>query len=69
MKERKRCQAVEKNSDRVKSGGHGDHRENAGRKIRDDIECDKVERTIRVGRPKYDIWRIDLCPNGETYVP
>ena len=64
MKERKRCQAVVKNSDRVKMGGHGGHRENASRKIQDDVECDKVERSIRVGRPKYDLWRLDLFRNG-----
>jgi len=76
MKERKRCQAVVKNSDRVKMGGHGGHRdgtgghrENAGRKIQDDVEWHKVAQTIRVGRPKYDLWRLDLCRNGETYVP
>lgn len=48
VKERKRCQAVVKNSDRVKMGGHGGHRENAGRKIQDDVECDKVDR-VKMG--------------------
>ena len=60
---------VKAESGDAKSGDAGGHRENAGRKIQDDVEWHKVAQTIRVGRPKYDLWRLDLCRNGETYVP
>ena len=65
MKERKRCQAVVNNSNRVKSGDHGGHRDGAGRKLEQEAV---VASTIRRGRAEYDVWRVKLCPNDETYV-
>jgi hypothetical protein len=84
MKARKRCQdkankkkraigadrseeaidaAAASNSKRAKIGNHGGHRDDAGRKP-DDV----VANSIRRGRPSCDVWRVTLCPNGETYV-
>jgi hypothetical protein len=84
MNERKRCQTAANNkkrkrgaersreeidtvasasSKRAESGNAGGHRDGAGRKPKD-----VVANSIRTGRPRCDAWRINLCPNGETYV-
>jgi len=48
---------------RAKSGDAGGHRDGAGRKPED-----VVANSIRRGRPRCDVWRVNLCPNDETYV-
>ncbi len=47
---------------RVNSGDHGGHRDGAGRKPED-----VVANSIRRGDPKYDLWPLKLCRNGEMY--
>jgi len=51
------------NGKRAKSGDAGGHRDGAGRKPED-----VVANSIRRGCPRYDVWRVKLCPNDETYV-
>ena len=84
MNERKRCQTAASNkkrprgeerskeeidavaaasSKRAKSGDAGGHRDGAGRKPEDD-----VANSFRRGHPRNDVWRVELCPNDETYV-
>jgi len=51
------------NGKRAKSGDAGGHRDGAGRKPED-----VVANSIRRGHPRCDVWRVELCPNDETYV-
>jgi hypothetical protein len=53
------------NGKRAKRGGHGGHRDGTGRKLEQEAV---VASTIRRGREEYDVWRVKLCPNDETYV-
>ena len=53
------------NGKRAKRGGHGGHRDGTGRKLEQEAV---VASTIRRGRAEYDVWRVKLCPNDETYV-
>jgi hypothetical protein len=55
------------NGKRAKRGGHGGHRDGTGRKLEQEQEA-VVASTIRRGREEYDVWRVKLCPNDETYV-
>jgi hypothetical protein len=57
------------NGKRAKRGGHGGHRDGTGRKLEQEQEQEAVvASTIRRGRAEYDVWRVKLCPNDETYV-
>ena len=57
------------NDKRAKRGGHGGHRDGTGRKREQEQEQEAVvASTIRRGRAEYDVWRVKLCPNDETYV-
>jgi hypothetical protein len=56
---------VKAESGDAKSGDHGGHRDGAGRKLEQEAV---VASTIRRGRAEYDVWRVKLCPNDETYV-
>ncbi len=56
-------------SKRAKRGGHGGHRDGTGRKLEQEQKQEAVvASTIRRGRAEYDVWRVKLCPNDETYV-